>query len=66
MVCPDGENFLIRPSSFGQKTLSFGAIFSPQKLFLNNDIFLNENCVPFLCGFHRSTVDFKQKYRIPR
>ena len=34
---------------------------------LNNDkIFLVENCVPFLCDFHRNTVDFEQKYRIPR
>ena len=49
------------------KTLSLEAVFAPQKLSLNNEkIFLVGNCVPFLCGFHRNTVDFKQKYRIPR
>ena len=59
MVWADGENFLIRTSSFGQKRsrLVQCAIFPPQKLLLNNDIFLVENCV------YTVSLWFSPKYR---
>ena len=67
MVCADGETFLIRPSSFSQIRSRLVQYLHHKSCLLNNDkIFLVENCVPFFCGFHRNTVDFKQKYRIPR